>query len=164
MQDRLKNKSAELSGGQRQRVAIARVYAEIGLPYPYEAQGAHGVDRYPGGVWYLPDSFCGVFAASAAEASRASIIGNFTGDFIVYSSRSKELPSPFAFNTPLPNIKNPEELSAVLDTMDGVEAHSFYAQNYGLSRLSGTARKSTCPSSFMLSTQARTAGYSRMSR
>ena len=89
--------------------------------------------------------FGGIFAASAAEASRASIIGNFTGDFIVYSARSKELPSPFAFATPLPNIKNPEELSTVLETMDGVEAFSFYAQNYGLIQVERNGKKIDLP-------------------
>lgn len=38
--------------------------------------------------------FGGVFSASAKEASRNAIIENFTGDFILYSKKSKELPSP----------------------------------------------------------------------
>jgi putative ABC transport system permease protein len=76
--------------------------------------------------------FGGVFAASAARASKESIINNFTGDFIVYSAKSKELPSPFAFNTPLPNIRNAEAVAAALSKTEGVADWTMYAQNYGI--------------------------------
>ena len=77
-------------------------------------------------------AFGGIFAASASEASRNSIIENFTGDFIVYSEKSKELPSPFAFTTPLPNVRNTQEIADVLKGIDGVESWAMYAQNYGI--------------------------------
>jgi putative ABC transport system permease protein len=76
--------------------------------------------------------FGGTFTRSAREASRSSIIDNFTGDFIVYSADSKEKPSPFAFQTPLPNIKNVEEIKSFLSGLPEVETVVPYAQNYGL--------------------------------
>jgi putative ABC transport system permease protein len=72
------------------------------------------------------------FASSARAASKASIIANFTGDFIVYSARSKDLPSPFAFNTPLPRIKDVEAVKSALAAMPEVETFAPYAQNYGI--------------------------------
>ncbi len=87
----------------------------------------------------------GTFAESAAEASRASIIDNFTGDFIVYSAKSKELPSPFAFTTPLPVVPDPERIAQALDGIDGVEAYAFYAQNYGLIQVEREGRKLDLP-------------------
>ncbi|HTX73374.1 MAG TPA: FtsX-like permease family protein [Rectinemataceae bacterium] len=72
------------------------------------------------------------FARSAAEASKASIINNFTGDFIVYSDKSKELPSPFAFNTPLPVIRNLDRVEAAIAARPEVAVSVPYAQNYGL--------------------------------
>jgi putative ABC transport system permease protein len=76
--------------------------------------------------------FGGTFTRSAREASRHSIIDNFTGDFIVYSADSKEKPSPFAFQTPLPNIKNIEEIKSFLSGLPEVETFVPYAQNYGI--------------------------------
>jgi putative ABC transport system permease protein len=76
--------------------------------------------------------FGGIFTRSAREASRNSIIDNFTGDFIVYSADSKEKPSPFAFQTPLPNIKNIEQIKSFLGGLPEVETAVPYAQNYGL--------------------------------
>jgi putative ABC transport system permease protein len=76
--------------------------------------------------------FGGIFTRSAREASRSSIINNFTGDFIVYSADSKEKPSPFAFQTPLPNIKNIEQIKSFLGGLPEVETAVPYAQNYGL--------------------------------
>ena len=77
-------------------------------------------------------AFGGIFASSASKASQLSIIENFTGDLIVYSEKSKELPSPFAFTTPLPNIRNTQEIADVLKGIDGVESWAMYAQNYGI--------------------------------
>lgn len=74
----------------------------------------------------------GILSSSVALASRAAIIDHFTGDFIVYSDKSKELPSPFAFTTPLPALGDIDRIAAALDTLDGVAAYAFYAQNYGL--------------------------------
>ena len=87
----------------------------------------------------------GTFAASAAEASRSSIIDNFTGDFIVYSAKSKELPSPFAFTTPLPVVPDPERVAQALDGIDGVVAYAFYAQNYGLIQVEREGKKLDLP-------------------
>lgn len=89
--------------------------------------------------------FGGVVASSVAAASRASIIDNFTGDFIIYSERSKELPSPFAFNTPLPNIRNAQALAEVLKAHPGVAAYAFYAQNYGLLQVEREGKKIDLP-------------------
>lgn len=76
--------------------------------------------------------FGSIFASSTANASRAAIIGKFTGDFIVYSARSKELPSPFAFQTPLPLIRDLERVEAALGAIPGIAAYAPYAQNYGV--------------------------------
>jgi putative ABC transport system permease protein len=89
--------------------------------------------------------FGGTIAASAASASRDSIIDNFTGDFIVYSARSKELPSPFAFNTPLPNIRNMDALTAALDSMEEIQDYAAYAQNYGLIQAEREGKKIDLP-------------------
>ncbi|MFA6506317.1 MAG: FtsX-like permease family protein [Treponemataceae bacterium] len=89
--------------------------------------------------------FGGIFASSAAQASRAAIIGNFTGDFIVYSAKSKELPSPFAFNTPLPKIGDAEKVAAALDTFPEIEAYAFYAQNYGIVQVERNGKKLDLP-------------------
>jgi len=50
--------------------------------------------------------FGDTFSASAQYYAKQAIIDYFTGDFIVYSSRSKEKPTPFAFTTPLPLIQD----------------------------------------------------------
>ena len=76
--------------------------------------------------------FGSTFAASAKVESRAAIVDHFTGDFILYSDQSRDLPSPFAFNTPLPRIKDLGAVEKALDGMDGVEAYAPYAQNYAL--------------------------------
>jgi ABC-type lipoprotein release transport system permease subunit len=72
------------------------------------------------------------FARSAGIASRDSIIDNFTGDLILYSERSKEKPSPFAFNTPLPVIKDVERIRQYVQGLPGVEAVVPFAQNYAV--------------------------------
>ena len=89
--------------------------------------------------------FGGIFADSAAKASRDAIIHNFTGDFIVYSEKSKELPSPFAFNTPLPKITDTGKVAAVLAALPGVEAYAFYAQNYGIVQVEREGKKIDLP-------------------
>lgn len=86
-----------------------------------------------------------IFATSARRASRASIIDNFTGDFIVYSSRSKDLPSPFAFNTPLPRIRNLEAVKASLAAIPEVEAVAPFAQNYGIIQVESKGKKVDLP-------------------
>jgi putative ABC transport system permease protein len=85
------------------------------------------------------------FTASTSEASRASIIDNFTGDLIVYSAKSKELPSPFAFQTPLPNIRDMDKIAAFLDGMPEVEAYVPYAQNYALIQVDRDGKKIDLP-------------------
>src|SRR5512137_2789786 len=62
------------------------------------------------------------FTRSAGIASRESIIDNFTGDLILYSERSKEKPSPFAFNTPLPVITQVQRIRQYLAGLPEVEA------------------------------------------
>jgi putative ABC transport system permease protein len=89
--------------------------------------------------------FGGMFASSVARESRASIIGNFTGDFIVYADRSKSLPSPFAFSTPLPNIRDVARVSSVLDSLEGVESYARYSQNYGLIQVERNGKKLDLP-------------------
>ncbi|MEI6876707.1 MAG: hypothetical protein WCL50_16445, partial [Spirochaetota bacterium] len=86
-----------------------------------------------------------IFATSAQEASKASIIDNFTGDFIVYSARSKDLPSPFAFNTPLPRIKDSDAVKAALRSLPEVEAFAPFAQNFGLMQVERNGKKSDLP-------------------
>jgi ABC-type lipoprotein release transport system permease subunit len=87
----------------------------------------------------------GTFAASAAEASRLSIIDNFTGDFIVYSARSKEKPSPFAFNTPLPNIADADAVVRYLSDQPEVEVAVPFAQNYSVISVEGKSGKIEMP-------------------
>jgi putative ABC transport system permease protein len=89
--------------------------------------------------------FGGTIASSAETESRNSIIENFTGDFIVYSAKSKELPSPFAFNTPLPNIQEIEALEAALASTEGIAAYAAYAQNYGLIQVTREGRQYDLP-------------------
>ncbi len=90
-------------------------------------------------------TFGGMFAHSAAVASRDSIIHNFTGDFIVYSASSRDLPSPFAFNTPLPVMRNSADISAALSALKGVDAFTFYAQNYAILEAERNGRKVDLP-------------------
>jgi putative ABC transport system permease protein len=72
------------------------------------------------------------FTRSAATASRDSIIHNFTGDFIVYSARSREKPSPFAFTTPLPVIAEADAVGRFLSAQPEVETWVPFAQNYSI--------------------------------
>ena len=85
------------------------------------------------------------FTASTSEASRASIIDNFTGDFIIYSERSKELPSPFAFQTPLSNIQNLGAVTGFLKTLPEVKAYVPYSQNYAIIQAERAGKKIDLP-------------------
>lgn len=85
------------------------------------------------------------FANSAKRASQASIIDNFTGDLIVYSARSKELPSPFAFQTPLPGIRDIGKVTALLDSIPEVQAYVPYSQNYAIIQAEREGRKIDLP-------------------
>lgn len=86
-----------------------------------------------------------IFASSAKKASREAIIDNFTGDFIVYSAKSRDLPSPFAFNTPLPRIRDAEAVKAALASMPEVESFAPYAQNYGIIQAERNGKKMDLP-------------------
>jgi putative ABC transport system permease protein len=86
-----------------------------------------------------------IFASSTAVASKAAIIGKFTGDFIVYSDKSKELPSPFAFQTPLPKIRDLERVEAALAARPEVAAYAPYAQNYGIVQVERDGRSVDLP-------------------
>ena len=86
-----------------------------------------------------------IFASSAQSASRASIINNFTGDFIVYSAKAKDLPSPFAFNTPLPRIKDSVAVESALAALPEVEAYAPYAQNFGIIQAERAGKKLDLP-------------------
>jgi putative ABC transport system permease protein len=85
------------------------------------------------------------FTRSAKVASEASIIDNFTGDFIVYSERSREKPSPFAFNTPLPNIQDIDAITAYLAGLPEVETVVPFAQNYSVISVDGPKGKIEMP-------------------
>jgi putative ABC transport system permease protein len=85
------------------------------------------------------------FTRSAAAASQYSIIHNFTGDFIIYSARSKEMPSPFAFTTPLPNIQNVGDIQRYLAAQPEVEEHVALAQNYSIISVQSKGAKVELP-------------------
>jgi putative ABC transport system permease protein len=89
--------------------------------------------------------FGSIFASSTAIASKAAIIDKFTGDFIVYSARSKQLPSPFAFQTPLPPIRDLGRVEAALDSIPEIAAYAPYAQNYGVVQATRDGRKVDLP-------------------
>lgn len=76
--------------------------------------------------------FGGTVATSAQASSRQAIIDSFTGDLVLYSARSKDLPSPFSFNTPLPPVENVAGLEAWLSQRPEVKDYVGVAQNYGL--------------------------------
>lgn len=85
--------------------------------------------------------FGGTFASSARTGSRQAIIGSFTGDLVFYSAKSKDLPSPFSFTTPLPPVDN---ASGLLDWLAGrpeVTDFAGVAQNYGLISVEKEGRK-----------------------
>jgi len=85
------------------------------------------------------------FTHSASEVSKRSIIENFTGDFIIYSAKSKEQPSPFAFLTPLPNLQNVAEIEKYLGSLPEVESFASYAQNYAAIQVERDGKKLDLP-------------------
>ena len=90
--------------------------------------------------------FGSTFASSAKAASKSAIIDHFTGDFILYSQASKDLPSPFAFNTPLPRIKDVEAVEKALDgSWTGRGLCALRAELRRSSRPSAEASAMTCP-------------------
>jgi len=72
------------------------------------------------------------FALTANRLSKDAIIDNLTGDFIVYSARTREKPGPYTFTNPLTNIENVEEVKRVLSQYDEVEAYTAYSQNISI--------------------------------
>ena len=82
---------------------------------------------------------------SAGVASRTSIIQNFTGDFIVYAARSREIPSPFSFNTPLPVVPDLDKVRTFLGAQPEVEATVPFAQNYSLLQVPSTTGTTDIP-------------------
>ena len=72
------------------------------------------------------------FALTANKLSKQAIIDNLTGDFIVYSARSKEKPGPYTFSNPLTNIENVDEVKAVLSGYKEIEAFTAYSQNISI--------------------------------
>ncbi len=85
------------------------------------------------------------FSSSAHRVSKSSIIENFTGDFIIYAAKSKEKPSPFAFQTPLPNIPNVPAIESYLDSLPEVAAYAPYAQNYAILQVERNGKKIELP-------------------
>jgi putative ABC transport system permease protein len=76
--------------------------------------------------------FGGTVASSAKVGSQRAIIDHFTGDLVFYSAKSKDLPSPFSFTTPLPPVEKVADLQSWLTARPEVEAVAGVAQNYGL--------------------------------
>jgi len=89
--------------------------------------------------------FGGTFAASAKAESRQAIIDSFTGDLVLYSERSKDVPSPFSFQTPLPVIENVAALQKWLADNPAVGASVAIAQNYGLVSVEKDGKKFDMP-------------------
>ena len=85
------------------------------------------------------------FSLSAKIFSRQSIIDYFTGDCILYSSRSKEKPSPFAFTTPLPVISGAGKLITWLEKNPRVDREVAITQNYGLFSIEKNGKKTEMP-------------------
>ena len=85
------------------------------------------------------------FSLSAKISSKEAIISYFTGEMILYSSRSKEKPSPFAFTTPLPVITNVQKIQRWLDKNPLVDCHVAITQNYGLLSIDKQGKKSDLP-------------------
>jgi ABC-type lipoprotein release transport system permease subunit len=85
------------------------------------------------------------FSLSAKYFSKQAIIEYFTGDVILYSTRSKELPSPFSFTTPLPLIPEPQKIIAWFKENSLVKSHVALSQNYGLLSVEKNGRKSDVP-------------------
>jgi putative ABC transport system permease protein len=85
------------------------------------------------------------FSLSARVLSRESIVTYFTGDCILYSSRSKEKPSPFAFTTPLPVISGAGRIMEWLEKNPRVDCHVAITQNYGLLSIEKQGKKTDMP-------------------
>lgn len=85
------------------------------------------------------------FSSTAAELSRRAIIDNLTGDFIIYSARSKEKPGPYSFTTPLPNIENADGIKKLLSTFDEVEGYTAYAQNISIISVEAGGKRQELP-------------------
>jgi ABC-type lipoprotein release transport system permease subunit len=85
------------------------------------------------------------FSLSARHYSKEAIIEFFTGDAILYATRSKELPSPFSFTTPLPLIPEPQKTVAWLAGNELVKSHVAISQNYGLLSIDKHGEKSDVP-------------------
>ncbi len=82
---------------------------------------------------------------SAKHFSKQAIVNYFTGDVIIYSARSKEKPSPFAFTTPLPIVPDPNAIEAWLTDNPLVKSHVAIAQNYGLVSVEKQGKKYDVP-------------------
>jgi ABC-type lipoprotein release transport system permease subunit len=85
--------------------------------------------------------FGGTVAASAQIGSKQAIVGAFTGDLVFYSAKSKDLPSPFSFTTPLPPVENGAGLETWLTERREVAQTVGIAQNYGLISVEKDGRK-----------------------
>lgn len=85
------------------------------------------------------------FSLSAKHFSREAIIQYFTGDVIIYSARSKDLPSPFSFTTALPVLNDPGRIEAYLASNSAVAAYVSIAQNYGLLSVTKRGKKFDVP-------------------
>lgn len=75
--------------------------------------------------------FGGTFAESAKTSSSAAIRENLTGDVVLYAQKSKDIPSPFGFTSPLPAISRGDELLQWLKSRPEVRSAAGIAQNYG---------------------------------
>jgi putative ABC transport system permease protein len=89
--------------------------------------------------------FGDTFSASAQYYAKQAIIDYFTGDFIVYSSRSKEKPTPFAFTTPLPLIQDLDKVLAFLSSHPDIARFVPVAQNYSLISIEDNGQKVELP-------------------
>lgn len=92
--------------------------------------------------------FGGTFASSASIGSRSAIIDYFTGDLVLYSPRSKEVPSPFSFTTPLPVVENSSALLDFLAKDTSVASSVGIAQNFGLISVERDGKKLDIPFQF----------------
>jgi|YNPMSStandDraft_2_1061718.scaffolds.fasta_scaffold00002_44 ABC-type lipoprotein release transport system permease subunit len=72
------------------------------------------------------------FVYSLKKATKKTIINNYTGHVVLYSYKSKSLPSPFSFVEPLPPIENFEEVIQFLQNDQSIKAYVPIAQNFGM--------------------------------
>jgi putative ABC transport system permease protein len=92
--------------------------------------------------------FGGTFTLAAKAGSKRAIIDHFTGDLVIYSARSKDLPSPFSFQTALPVIEHADDIQAWLAADPRVAAVAGIAQNYGLINVERAGTKADIPFTF----------------